>query len=123
MPASSGSDPETGKEATSAEIIDIGLIGLTPPLDPVLTGGTSIGKNTGLAVYDSFAKSFIQSFLMKSDSIEMIKLDNSLVLVDMTAVDDVHDRYVSKSWIVDDTMVVTAIGHYQDFLHSGLLFI
>jgi hypothetical protein len=119
-----GIGSQSDSEPTAPQVVEVGHIELPAPVDPILsTGVSSLGKNTGLAIYDSFAKSFIQSFLTKSDSVEMIKLDNALVLVDMTAVDDVHDRYVSKSWIVDDSLVVTAIGHYQDFVHSGLLFI
>lgn len=110
--------------ADAETVIEVGPALLPEPLEiAALPGGTSLGKNTGLATYDSFAKAFIQNFMLKSSSVEMVKRDNALFLIDTTAVDDVHDRYVSKSWIVDDSMVVTAVGHYQDFLYSGLLFI
>ncbi|MFD1252830.1 hypothetical protein DEVEQU_01118 [Devosia equisanguinis] len=91
--------------------------GTTQPNKPSVNG-----NNSGFADYDARAQSFILDFMMKSDKIEMIKMDTALVLIDLTAIDQPTDRYVSKSWVVDDIMTITAIGHYADFYASGMLF-
>ncbi|WIJ24038.1 hypothetical protein [Devosia sp. RR2S18] len=92
----------------------------TPSSDHEVPAAGGVGM--GLGNYDAFARAFLQDFMSRSDSIEMIKVDHALILVDMTAMDDRFDRYTSRSWVTDDNMVITAVGHYNDFLESGLLF-
>jgi hypothetical protein len=70
--------------------------------------------------YDDAAKSFVYQFLLKSNSIEMIKSDNMIVLVDTSAVDDPSDHAFSVSWISDDHSIISTIGHAQDFAGHAL---
>jgi hypothetical protein len=70
--------------------------------------------------YDDAAKSFVYQFLLKSNSIEMIKSDNMIVLVDTSAVDDPSDHAFSVSWISDDHSIISTIGHAQDFVGHAL---
>jgi hypothetical protein len=65
--------------------------------------------------YDATAKSFVYQFLLKSQSIEMIKSNNMVVFVDTSAVDDSNDHPYSVSWIADDHTIISTIGHAQDF--------
>jgi hypothetical protein len=65
--------------------------------------------------YDDAAKSFVYQFLLKSQSIEMITSDSSVVFIDTSAVDDPGDQAYSVSWVSDDHFVVSTVGHAQDF--------
>lgn len=73
--------------------------------------------------YDGDAKDFVYRFLRESPHIEMIKVDNAIIFVDTTAIDEASDVTAMRSWSLNDTTTVSTIGHadyfakyfYQDY--------
>lgn len=106
--------------ADLADLLDPG--NLHPGLVAVPPTGTPANP-AGLSAYDEAAKAFIHKFLSQSNSVEMVMRNNTLFFLDLTALDEVTDRPVTWSWILDDQTMVTAIGHSDYFTTSGLLLV
>lgn len=112
LPISSGSGPgigfdggEFGGPVISPDPLGdaIGLVGKQPYIPPYLSD------------YDGNAKDFVYKFLRESSHVEMIKVDNSIIFVDTTAIDEASDVAMVKSWSLDGSTTVSTIGHADYF--------
>lgn len=73
------------------------------------------------ASYDDQAKKFVNEFILEAGSIEMVQIQNDLMLVDMTAIDEPIDHAFVRSWLTDDGHVISTVGHYQVFMDYGFV--
>ncbi len=79
----------------------------------VATGETI--RSTVVSQYSDEAISFVKFLLAKNDSVEMVVLKGKIILVDMSAFDDVTDISYLRSWSYDDVGIISTIGHIADF--------
>lgn len=73
------------------------------------------------ASYDQAAKDFVYNFLTKTASVEMIKVGNSIIFVDTTAIDEKTDVAAVRSWVLDSNTTVSTIGHADYFIKYDLV--
>lgn len=73
------------------------------------------------AAYDQAAKDFVYNFLRKTASVEMIKVANSIIFVDTTAIDESSDIAAVRSWALDTSTTVSTIGHADYFAKYDLV--
>jgi hypothetical protein len=104
----SGSDISTG--ANTSDMV------AKPQVSAV---NAEIGEMTMLADI------FVNHVIKKMASVEVVFFNTGssteLVLFDKTAIDDhTSDNAHARSWVNDDGMVISVVGHYQDFADYGL---
>ncbi|MBP8936866.1 MAG: hypothetical protein KBG72_00110 [Agrobacterium sp.] len=74
-----------------------------------------------LTAYDQTAKDFVYKFLVQAaSSLEMIKIDNAIIFVDTTAIDEPADVAYVRSWVLDGDTTISMIGHTADFAKYDL---
>jgi hypothetical protein len=73
------------------------------------------------AQYDDQAKQFVTHFIQESNSIQVVQFNSTIVLVDMSAINDPVDQTYTRSWSTDDGHVISTIGHLQDFVSQGMV--
>lgn len=73
-----------------------------------------------ISAYTPLAKEFVLDFLQQSPHVEMIRMNNAIIFVDTTAIDDANDVTAFRSWAIDD-MTITTIGHADYFAKSAYL--
>ncbi|CTQ75390.1 hypothetical protein [Roseibium alexandrii] len=101
---------------TDSETPDAPVVVTTPQISAV---NAEITELTGLADI------FVNHVIKKMASVEVVFFNTGstteLVLFDKTAVDDhTSDHAHARSWVNDDGMVISVVGHYQDFADYGL---
>jgi hypothetical protein len=104
----SGSDISTG--ANTSDMV------AKPQVSAV---NAEIGEMTMLADI------FVNHVIKKMASVEVVFFNTGssteLVLFDKTAIDDhTSDNAHARSWVNDDGMVISVVGHYQDFADYGM---
>lgn len=77
--------------------------------------------STVFADYDDQAKKFLHNFILDAVSLEMLQIENELLLVDMTAIDEPTDHTFVRSWVTDEGYVISTVGHFQTYLDYGLV--
>lgn len=126
-------------DGTAAEIVFSGISAPETPAvadaTPATTGGTTtatpastaagIAKQSYvpsyLTAYDQAAKDFVYKFLVQAaSSLEMIKVDNAIIFVDTTAIDEPTDVAYVRSWVLDGDTTISMIGHAADFARYDL---
>ena len=80
--------------------------------------------NAVIGEFTTMADFFVWNVFDKRKSVEIVFFNTGsateLVLFDKTAVDDPNDRPYALSWVQDDGVVISVVGHYQDFLDYNL---
>lgn len=77
------------------------------------TGGTI--RASQVTEYSQEAMTFVKFLLAERDTVEMVVLEGKIILVDLSAFDDVTDISYLRSWAYDDVGIVSTIGHLSDF--------
>lgn len=108
-----GSDPILGDDQKSGPDSTL-VLSVTAPQSKAVPSWT-------FANYDDQAKKFVHDFIVDSGSLEVLQVDNDLMLIDMTALDEPTDHAFVRSWVTDDGYVISTIGHYHVFLDFGLV--
>lgn len=107
-------------------IIDAGQGTLTPPQGLPEHGGSTGSFDEHpyipdhISAYTQLAKDFVLNFLQQSPHVEMIRINNAIIFVDTTAIDDATDVTAFRSWALDD-MTITTVGHADYFAKSAYL--
>lgn len=81
--------------------------------------------NAEIGEMTMLADVFVNHVIKKMSSVEVVFFNTGstteLVLFDKTAIDDhTSDHAHARSWVNDDGMVISVVGHYQDFADYGL---
>ncbi|EEE48052.1 hypothetical protein [Roseibium alexandrii] len=81
--------------------------------------------NAEIGEMTMLADIFVNHVIKKMASVEVVFFNTGssteLVLFDKTAIDDhTSDNAHARSWVNDDGMVISVVGHYQDFADYGL---
>lgn len=63
----------------------------------------------------------IEFLLAKQKDIVVVSLANELVILDNSALDESTDVAYAHSWVAADGSVISAVGHYADYVAFGLL--
>ena len=77
-----------------------------------------VGAN--IQEYTNDVALFLQNFVHKSTWVETVFFQKELVIIDKLAVDEATDRAYAASWVMDDGIVVSAVGHATTFAEYGL---
>ncbi len=56
----------------------------------------------------------------KVDDVEMLKIGNDVVIVDMTSLDESTDHPYMRTWVTDAGFNITTNGHLQDFVINSV---
>ncbi|GLQ17208.1 hypothetical protein [Maritalea porphyrae] len=91
----------------------------TPSVSPKPTGGTI--RATEVTEYTQTAMDFVRYLLSEKDTVEMVVLEGKIILVDLSAFDEITDVSYLRSWTYDDIGIVSTIGHLSDFEAFGLV--
>lgn len=83
------------------------------PETPTPTGHTI--RASQITEYSQEAMTFVKYLLAERDTVEMVVLEGKIILVDLSAFDDVTDISYLRSWSYDDVGIVSTIGHLSDF--------
>lgn len=78
-----------------------------------IIGGTI--RASTVTEYSEKAMDFVRYMLSKSDTVEMVVLKGKIILVDLSAFDDVADVSYLRNWTHDDVGIISTIGHLSDF--------
>lgn len=112
LPVSGGAKIETGLNDAQSVV----LPGASP--SPIEGIGSIVDHSyipPHVATYNASAKDFVHKFLLESPHVEMIKVDNAIIFVDTTAIDEATDVTAVRSWSLDDAITVSTIGHADYF--------
>ncbi|WP_420412690.1 hypothetical protein [Roseibium sp.] len=117
------SDPQTDGPAAPAPAEPAPGLGTADPSEPEAPRVSAV--NAEIETLDSSADFFLSNVLHIIDTVEIVFFNSGstteLVFYDKSAVDDATDRPHARSWVNDDGMVVSMVGHYQDFVAYGLV--
>ncbi len=81
----------------------------------------NLTASTKFDAYSDAARGLVDFLLAKQKDIIVIRLDNEVVILDKTALDEVKDVAYAHSWSVAGGGVVSTVGHYADYKDFGLL--
>ena len=91
----------------------------TPDSTSPITSGTI--RATTVTEYSETAINFVKYLMSKSDTVELIALKGKIVLVDLSAFDEVSDVSYLRNWVHEDVGIISTIGHLSDFEAFGLV--
>ena len=87
-----------------------------PQLEPV---HDQPGSN--MMAYDDAARRFVEHFITHGGDVELVASANEVLLIDVTAFDEVTDHAFARSWVLADGGVVSTIGHFEMFAGFDML--
>ncbi|WP_422018782.1 hypothetical protein [Roseibium sp.] len=108
------------------ETPDLPTGGVAAPEAPaVVTTPQVSAVNAEISELTTLADFFVYNVIKNMDSVEIVffntETTTELVFFDKTAIDDhTSDHAHARSWVNDDGMVISVVGHYQDFANFGL---
>ncbi len=82
-------------------------------------------ENSGPApkpvTYNAAVEALIIRILAKKEDVLIVNLDNGIVIIDQTSLDDLTDQAYAHTWTVAGGGEVSTVGHYADYKDLGLL--
>ncbi|QDG74947.1 hypothetical protein [Labrenzia sp. PHM005] len=117
------SDPQTDGPAAPAPAEPAPGLGTPDPSAPETPRLSAV--NAEIEELDIRVDLFLSNVMHIIDTVEIVFFNSGsateLVFYDKSAVDDATDRPHARSWVNEDGMVVSMVGHYQDFVAYGLV--